>query len=352
MKLPLILALLALPLQAVCAQAQVRRDVIDDLSPARKASAETRQAPPRSPATKPDDSAAAGNNPDDQTDGDHPGESVVGEMPKDLSAAVSRALQRNPLVLIAEAKVHQAQAESNEVKFKVVGDVTRAFRLYAHYKQALAEIKNSNGPNDDSHRQIRDHLETSELDLIYLLGIGAGSSPPSPEQGGISVDKNNFEWNFIGMRGAPPSKAPASRKASEWFASQKKQRESHALAIPKALRTALAAKTELEFKDSPLEDAVDYLAERHQVQFVKLEKSIKVSVTCHISGVSLAAALQAIADLTNYCFVFRDYGILVVERGHALDYMRNQVPMIAPGEPSPPAEDSDGEFQSPYGARY
>lgn len=349
MRLPLFLALCALPLLSVFAHAQdPDLPLIDDLSPDRKASAETRQTPPRSPK-QPAAGAAANNKPGIPGDSDRPGDSVLGEMPKDLNAAVSRALQRNPQILIADAKVRQAQAELNEAKFKVIREVTAAFRTYAHYKQGLADVKNSNGPNDDMRRQIQNHLESSELDLIYLLGVGAESSPSPPGQEEAAFDEKNSEsGSFAEMRGAPPRKAPAGQKADWFAASQKRPRAAHA--IPKALRPALGEKTVMDFTDQSLGEITEYLAARHNVQFIKQEKQIDVPVTCSVRDVTLAAALQAIADLTNYCFVFRDYGILVVKKEAASSYMKNHVPMIAPGEASLPMDDAGSEPESPYRA--
>lgn len=369
MKRRLILALFGLPLLSVLTHAQdpdvpliddlspdrkasadPDASLIDDLSPARKVSAETPQGPPRSPKESAK-GAAANDKPGIPGDSDRPAEPILGEMPKDLSAAVSRALQRNPQVLIADAKVRQAQAELNEVKFKVVGKVTAAYREYAHYKQTLVDIpKDFKGPNDALRRQIQSQIEGSELDLIYLLGIGADSALPSPEQGGISVDEHNSDGR---SQTKSANKAAAGRKIEEAsIPALKKQRAARAPVIPKVLRTALASKTVMEFDDQPLQEAVAYLGERHGVQFILSEKQITVPVTCNVHDITLAAALQAIADLTRYCFVFRDYGILVVEEGHAIDYRRNHVPMIAPGEHSPPLDDQDGESKSPYGARY
>lgn len=368
MRLLLVFTTFALPLLSVLAHAQdpdvpliddlspdrkasADPDVslIDDLSPDRKASAESRQAPPRT-SKQTAKRAAANDKPEIAGHSDHSVEPVLGEMPKDLSAAISRALQRNPQVLIADAKVRQAQAELNEAKLKVVGKVTAAFREYVHYKQALADIpKDSNGR---ARREIRDHLEASEWDLIYLLGIGTES--PSPGQGAISVDENSFEWSgFADMRATPANKAPLDRKTEKASAvALKRQRTAQTSAVPKLLRAALGTKTVMEFDDQPLQEAVAYLGERHGVQFILSEKHITVPVTCNVHDITLAAALQAIADLTNYCFVLRDYGILVVEKAHATNYMKNQVPMIAPGEHSPPLDDQDGESKSPYSARY
>jgi hypothetical protein len=104
----------------------------------------------------------------------------------------------------------------------------------------------------------------------------------------------------------------------------------------------------LDFADQPLRDAVEYLSDRHGFQFITHEKSIDVPVTVNISGITLAAALQAIADLTNYCFVFRDYGILVVKEDMADVYEQNGAVMIAPGRLPPVVEDPGSNAEPPH----
>jgi hypothetical protein len=340
MKLSFVLTLFAASLSVTAAQAQVPRavhDVINDLSPDRKASAEGHQ-PPRSPK-QPAAGAATKNKPGIPGDSDRPEEPILREMPKDLSAAVSRALLRNPQVLIADAKVRQAQAELNEAKFKVVSKVTAAFRDYAHYKKMLVDVQNPNSASDDLRRQIRQEIEASELDLIYLLGIGAEPTSLS-QQAKLSVDETDYVWTYYAKTRGQPGTPAADDGAPKPI---KNEREARSPAIPKALRAVLAEETVLDFADQPLRDAVEYLSDRHGFQFITHEKSIDVPVSVNISGITLAAALQAIADLTNYCFVFRDYGILVVKEAEAELYEQNGAAMIAPGRLPPVIEDRDSD---------
>lgn len=97
------------------------------------------------------------------------------------------------------------------------------------------------------------------------------------------------------------------------------------------LHKSLQSMVDLEFSEQPLGDVLDYLSQAANVTFVRKEKTPSVQVTMSLRQVPLEAGLQAIADLTDYCFVIRDYGILVINRKDGGEYLRNGVQMIIRG---------------------
>lgn len=92
------------------------------------------------------------------------------------------------------------------------------------------------------------------------------------------------------------------------------------------LREALNQNTELDFVDTPVSDVVLYLNDLHNLSITLDKNAFKegvgakeegmVQISCNHTGISLAAALQAIMDLhPRVSFVVRDYGLLVTAKG-------------------------------------
>jgi hypothetical protein len=367
MKLSFVLTLFAASLSVTSALAQASRDVINDLSPDRKASAEAPQAP-RSPPNKTGAAETRYPRPGDKPVA-LPDDGVVKHaMPEDLSGAIAIAIRRNPRIVVADAsvrgaeaqllaaqagvavadaKVRQAKADLNELTLKVVSEATEAFREYAKLKKLLSHFKDpSNEASRGKLHELQSMIERVEFRLNQILGIG-GDLEARPEDAAAPAGAGrDGEWGRelqLKSKSAAGRENPQSPSLRGRFFSVEEQREARSPAIPKALRAVLAEETVLDFADQPLRDAVEYLSDRHDFQFITHEKSIDVPVTVNISGITLAAALQAIADLTNYCFVFRDYGILVVKEAEAELYEQNGAAMIAPGRLPPVIEDRDSD---------
>ena len=106
-------------------------------------------------------------------------------------------------------------------------------------------------------------------------------------------------------------------------------------ALPDKLQKFLQAHVDLDFSEQPLSDVLDYLVEAAggDVNFVGKEK-LDVPVTLHLKQVTLESGLQAIADLSDHCFILRDYGILVLSSNDARSYERAGILMIGPGLPT------------------
>jgi hypothetical protein len=113
---------------------------------------------------------------------------------------------------------------------------------------------------------------------------------------------------------------------------------------------------QLDFTEQSLPEVLEYMREvgKADVDFVILnpeewelpqatddtEGLMDRSVTLRLKQVTIAAALQALADLYNCAFVFRDYGILVLGPEQVIgmldSYRAAGTPMIAPPLPVAP----------------
>jgi hypothetical protein len=85
-------------------------------------------------------------------------------------------------------------------------------------------------------------------------------------------------------------------------------------------RKALASPSQVDFTDTPLDEAVRFLSDLHGIPFVTDDAAFKeedrakpdAPVSLRLENVPLAAVLQAIEDQVRWVrFVVRDYGILV-----------------------------------------
>lgn len=92
--------------------------------------------------------------------------------------ALAQALEANPDVLLADAKLRQVQAEYSQAKLKVVQDVTVAFYERSMHQQTLQTHREAvkKVPGSTSELEIQrmsDEAAESEAKLAYLLGTRA-----------------------------------------------------------------------------------------------------------------------------------------------------------------------------------
>lgn len=250
---------------------------------------------------------------------------AAGEIPDDLGDALSLALSRNPLLRVAEAKVRAAQAEYDQVSLSVVHDVTLAFREYKKQKDRVVA--------KEFKRLHAEDLERAKAKLMYVLGIET---------------RLEARWAKVELIHEPVKTLLTLKVARQ---PESPPRNASEQPMSDELRAALQTPIDADFEDTPLSDVLDFMAESvgqksGGIRFVKKEKILDVPVSLTLQKVSVRAALQAIADLTETSFVFRDYGILVLPvAGDAKKYRLIHAPMIAPAPdpalqtfPLPPAE--------------
>ena len=240
------------------------------------------------------------------TDARREDSNAAGEIPNDLGDALSMALSRNPLLKVAEAKVRAAQAEYDQVSLSVVHDVTLAFREYMKQKEMVVA--------KEFKRLHAEDLERAKAKLTYVLGI-----------------ETHARYTKVKLIHEPVQKLLTLKVARQ---PEPPPRDTGEQPMSDELRAALQTPIHADFENTPLSDVLDFMAEsvgqkNAGIRFVKKEKILDVPVSLNLREVSVRAALQAIADLTETTFVFRDYGILVLA-GDATKYRLIHAPMIAP----------------------
>jgi hypothetical protein len=253
-------------------------------------------------------------------------------IPDNLGEALARALGNSPTVLVAEAKVRQAQAELNEVRLSVTHDMTLAFQRRARNKQ-IDDMRKKNGVSGVGTSEFGEKLHQVILEdesrIIYLLGVGSnGAHRPDPPQ--ASIQRTNDLPSAIADHLVVERAAVVDgRAASPERGSLSK--------LPDKMRTTLETRVEFAFERQPLSDVLEYLTECLKdppggpVQFISQYDLSETFVTLYLKDITVAAGLQALADLHKYGFIFRDYGILVVETDDEIDsYRAAGTPMIAP----------------------
>jgi hypothetical protein len=255
--------------------------------------------------------------------------SITPDEPVTLDEALAAAMQRNPEIITAKAKLQLAEAELNNTRAEVAAKLVRAWGdrrtqteivELARETFARAEMRHKSGaPGGDfeTYEIARKALidaemkqSQSEVDLRYLIGQAAPG-------GGLS---GKLAMGGSGMSSAGQRAAP--------------------LQMPRGpnvekLRQALLQPTEMDFAETPLADVVDYLKAKHGIEiqfdgeaygdepFAGAPDIAKQPITMSLKNMPLGAALQLWDDKTDHFkLVVRDYGILITtaeraeERGY------------------------------------
>lgn len=330
-------ALLLWPIGALCAQETTKAG--DDVPPPDGAAPKSVEQSPRPSPRRIVVQTEETNSADDSEKASKPSEESASdaredeihftrEIPEDLGEALSLALGHNPLLLVAEAKVREVQAEYDQVSLSLVHDVTVAFREYAHEKKTL-ETLNKSGRDVVPARQIREgqeKLERAKARLNYMLGI---DTRPEGRWKRLLLTAKPTGTKLV-LRGELHSPSAEIDMTEERRSPVAQPRDAGELTISRELQAALNTTTDFDFTEQPLSEVLAYLGERNDLQFLK-KGNLDIPVTANLKGVTVQAALQALADLTQTSFVFRDYGILVVQHpSEAETYRDSNAPMIGP----------------------
>jgi hypothetical protein len=149
--------------------------------------------------------------------------------------------------------------------------------------------------------------------------MGPGMMGPGTMSGGM-MQPGGMGGGMTGVLGGPAAGAAAKSEP----------------ALPEKLQKFLQSRVDLDFNEQPFNDVLDYLQNEvgGDISFVDRNAAGGQAVTLHLKQVTIEAALQAIADLTDQCFILRDYGILVANCNMANPYLDGGIPMIAPGMPA------------------
>jgi hypothetical protein len=92
-------------------------------------------------------------------------------LPDSLDAMIETALRSNPEILLAEAKIRQAQAEMNEIRLRVAQEVTKIHGMIRHHREISKRLR-------DRYARARELVEkgvTSDTEVSDLLIDMAGA---------------------------------------------------------------------------------------------------------------------------------------------------------------------------------
>ena len=216
----------------------------------------------------------------------------------DTEGAVQKALENNPDIAVAKAKLQEAEAELRRIQWRVARDVltlqagTHAAE-FAYMRAKEANEKHGKAVSSLELKRLESEWITRKTELQYLLGYSG----------------SNVGTNFaLTDRGTASSKVLPTPGPLE------------------AIRKILDQPTELEFAEMPLSDMVTYLKDQHeteiQIDKVALESvsiGVDTPITFSLRNKPLGAAFEAIEDLyPDLRFVIRDYGIVITADGSPL----------------------------------
>jgi hypothetical protein len=249
-----------------------------------------------------------------------PGDAAIGgntgQLPATLDQALAAAMERNPGIAMAKAKLMLAEAELESARFEVAMKVLNQWgerqkqeeilSLANQKFQRVAELRHRGtvGGEEENYENAKKAVieaqakaAQSAIELRYVIGQGVSEAS---SRGG-------------------ESRAPATPRAT-----------AAPLQLPRGpvvekVRQALLAPTGLEFVETPLCDVVDYLKDTHKIEIQIDVKALScvvlkptMPITINLKKTAFGNALQAMEDqIPELKFVVRDYGLLVTTPGHA-----------------------------------
>ncbi len=214
----------------------------------------------------------------------------LAQTPK-LAQQLLAAQQTHPDILAAEAKVRLAEAELEQVRFKVAQEII-AFQSELQTQREevyrLSELFKAQEVDHGDLVQAKAKLAALEAKMPYLLGQ---QTPGIPRTGNPAK---------LG-----PGPKPLRGKVAE------------------AVCTAIAKPTQMAFIDTPIGGIAEALTDHYKIAFIvdKNDPLIEpdMTVTIHLQGLPLGAAFQALEDTyPPLHFVIREYGILITSKNSAV----------------------------------
>ncbi len=234
--------------------------------------------------------------------------SMAAEPAPTLDELLTQAMDENPGVIAAEAKMKMAEAELRNVRFEVARQLVACWNEVNDLERAVilagqeVKIAEEGSPDESKLRgantaviDLKAKLARARSELLFLTGRAPVASP--------TATASNPDVERFGM----PLQIP------------------HGPLVEK-IREALNAPTQIEFADTPVHDVADYLRDLHSIEVQVDSEAIEgeTLITLSANGMPLGAALQLWGDKFHGLeLVVRDYGILVTtpERAREAGYM-------------------------------
>lgn len=248
-------------------------------------------------------------------------------VPDSLESALAAALRNNPDILLADAKVRQAEAELNQVRLKTVQDVLVAYKEYELQKEIVTRVEafgDTGAISLEEALQRRQSLVRIEAQLRYLLG-----TPPQgmarPGAGMFGTPGGAMDPRTV----AVPDGGAVTLGGSEPMAANRSSRPR----LSDDLEHALSAEVDCQFVEMPLRDIMELLRDEigmvvtYSGDLYSDETGTEVHsggfgssptiVTLNLGRTSWKNVLTALNDKYHLAFIVRDYGLFVARAHYA-----------------------------------
>lgn len=262
--------------------------------------------------------------------------------PSSAAEMLNIALQTNPDLLVARAKVAEAEAELRRVQLDVARRVFRQRQDLENQKAKVARIQKlhaSNGATAEDLSEAVNEQSALETELQYLMGRSPDASGAAatgmmgvypgmmPGMSGMrsmsGFGGTSTSGQISGIQAMQMPGLGGSTGGGEGRGSRTRTGAAPATGEGKEekLSKALETKISLKLENAPLHDVLKRLQEAASVKFVintsRLAQAgvpLDSPITIDVEETALSAVLQLIEDLhPPLSFSIRDYGILVTE---------------------------------------
>lgn len=276
-------------------------------------------------------------------------------------------MQSNPDVILAEAKVREAEAALNQVRLKVLRDVTATFRKRSSVAELVASAKRQHEAGQRPATEVIELVEVegeNEANLLYLLGRSSGVELGPFRPRVTALGERGSPWNVLPLTldaggggttsggttdsagaGAAPDSAgdgnpgDASSRGGGGigagpgglsgaggggggfmggaFVAQVPQE------APAEIQNALQVNISASFSEMLLPSLLEslqastnvaFLVDRNSTEIQGLSSNQPINLNLP-AKVPLRTVLEALGDAYGIRFVVRDYGILVTGQG-------------------------------------
>jgi hypothetical protein len=249
-----------------------------------------------------------------------------------LEEVLGAALQDNPEIRVAQAKVREAEAALNQARLEMIRQAVTLRQTTLQQQAEFKETKRLYTNNVISAAELAQASRAAikgEAQLLYLMGrtppgtaqagaIGTGLTQMTSMMGGGQKGPG-FMGPGPGMMGAQGMMTPlvtGGMGGGGGFGEDVVRPAIPRGKIAEKLRTALDKETPVDFERESLVNMIAVLADNTELNFVAAEDlDPEAKVTLSLKKAPLEAVLQALTDRAHVDFIVRDYGILVTPEG-------------------------------------
>jgi hypothetical protein len=230
-----------------------------------------------------------------------------------LEDLLNQAMEGHPAILLAKAKVAQAQAELGTVQAEVIRQLIALRGEYEAQEKALAKAKQQ----ADAAQQGLDKAKTGDLKDLVEAEAKREAAATALAEADAKLSRLNTELDQLqALMGRLASEAPRPPAGPQ----PDTEAQQPSGPVKEKMTAALDSTANLDFSDTPMPEAVKHLREACKTP-ITLDAGRGLNdlhVSLQLKGVKLGAALQAMEDLCpELVFVVREYGILATQKEHA-----------------------------------